>query len=925
MPKKQTVEIELKATDRATPVFDRVSSRAQKTKARLQELYAVGSTKTPSSADFAKNLLGSVPSSGVSGALGLSGIARANMASAVSSASMGTTALIQSAVREYSSRLRAASEAIAEASQQRFESLSYGEKSLERMVSQFKNLGLNVDTSSKSMRGLGERIQKTAQDNALRQLGSSAGMTTKEINRLRKELLGIEPAGRSFGAVIKENRFALAAWGLAAASAAKMALDAAVRVDRLNKAYTTIAGSAPAARQQLEQMYEVTNRLGLEFFSTAEASKTFFAATSGTSLEKDSNAIWQSVVTAGTALSLSQVEVEGAFRALGQMVSKGKVMAEELRGQLGEQLPGAFVLAARAMRVTTTELDKMLENGEVLAEDFLPKLAVELQNTYGEAAIQAANGLQQSMNRVHTEWERFKASILDSGGVADALNAISGSIKGFNDFSQRHEERQSIIRSLEARGVQKMGYKREWGGTEIGGFGWQHNIFYTDEQIEEERKRLREAARKIREDQEKSARESSIISKARTAQNSVLGGTLEYQLKDLYQKRETALAAQDTYIALVKEQNGNLEKAYATRAKMVEQFARDEADLRAKHARKNGTEGSETVQRDFAGEELKKLREQQAREAEKAAREEERNLELSAEVMRELEQKTGQYGLAIDYNNQLIERQAELWRKAGVPEEYVAQLVEIRKLESSTDGLDKMRLGWMQFYTESMDWGSQASSVLTGTVDSFSASLAEMAMTGKASFTDLARSAASDLTRIATKMLLVYTIQKALGWAVGAFSVPNATDTAAIANGFSSANPAADMYAGMFHKGGLVGASSGPSRMVPSALFQNAPRFHGGTGYVRPGEFPAILKAGERVLNPAETRAYQNGSRVNLIINNNASGIDVQTSQRENADGSLDIEATIVRVVNQDMNRRGGVINQSMRKTWGQRSIVTKR
>ena len=62
------------------------------------------------------------------------------------------------------------------------------------------------------------------------------------------------------------------------------------------------------------------------------------------------------------------------------------------------------------------------------------------------------------------------------------------------------------------------------------------------------------------------------------------------------------------------------------------------------------------------------------------------------------------------------------------------------------------------------------------------------------------------------------------------------------------------IFAGLFHEGGLVGAG-GPGRHLPAMLFAGAPRLHGG-GYVRPGDIPAILQAGERVLNFKETAAY---------------------------------------------------------------------
>ena len=62
------------------------------------------------------------------------------------------------------------------------------------------------------------------------------------------------------------------------------------------------------------------------------------------------------------------------MRALEQIMSKGKVSGgRTASGSSASALPGAFQIAARAMGKTTTELDKMLENGELLSEEFLPK------------------------------------------------------------------------------------------------------------------------------------------------------------------------------------------------------------------------------------------------------------------------------------------------------------------------------------------------------------------------------------------------------------------------------------------------------------------------------------------------------------------------------------------------------------------------
>jgi tape measure domain-containing protein len=110
-------------------------------------------------------------------------------------------------------------------------------------------------------------------------------------------------------------------------------------------------------------------------------------------------------------MGLSGEQTEGAFLALGQMMSKGTVSAEELRGQLGERIPGAFQIAAKAMGVTTAQLGKMMQQGEVVASEFLPKFGNELEKRFGKQAAGASESLQANLNKLDASWQRLKVSI----------------------------------------------------------------------------------------------------------------------------------------------------------------------------------------------------------------------------------------------------------------------------------------------------------------------------------------------------------------------------------------------------------------------------------------------------------------------------------------------------------------------------------
>lgn len=232
--------------------------------------------------------------------------------------------------------------------------------------------------------------------------------------------------------------FGVLAVATAVGTAAKALYDASAGAERLRTTLDFSTGGNSA--KEIEYLRGVTYRLGLEFTSTAKAYGQFAAAAKGTSLEGDkARAVFESVAKASAVMGLSADDTSGVLLALQQMISKGTVQAEELRGQLGERLPGAFQVAASAMGVTTAELGKMLEQGQVIADDFLPKFAAALEKNLGGASEKAADRLDASLNRLSNAWDRLKQNGGDSGVskfmagqyeiLADGLNGVAESME----------------------------------------------------------------------------------------------------------------------------------------------------------------------------------------------------------------------------------------------------------------------------------------------------------------------------------------------------------------------------------------------------------------------------------------------------------------------------------------------------------------
>lgn len=226
------------------------------------------------------------------------------------------------------------------------------------------------------------------------------------------------------------GRFAALFGGISTVAFAKSVFDAGLVVDRLDRSFAAITGSAAAANREMEFVKETSNSLGLEISSTANAYKSLMAAAKGSTLEgKDTREIFLGIAEAAAVLNLSSEQTEGALIAIGQMISKGNVQAEELRGQLGERLPGAFQIAAKAMGVSTSELGKLLEQGKVTAEDMLPKLAKALREQYGKAALEAGNSATAGVNRFQNAWLDFRATIANSG----FMDVVTGKIRDLTD------------------------------------------------------------------------------------------------------------------------------------------------------------------------------------------------------------------------------------------------------------------------------------------------------------------------------------------------------------------------------------------------------------------------------------------------------------------------------------------------------------
>lgn len=150
-------------------------------------------------------------------------------------------------------------------------------------------------------------------------------------------------------------------------------------------------GDQGAAAQELDFIRRNAERLGIQFGLLANEYTKFAIATKNSNLQgKDTRDIFISVAEAGRVAKLSFADMQGIFRALTQIVSKGRVQLEELSQQLGDRLPGALQLMADGLGISVQELTDLTRKGEV-SSDALVGFANRLDEVYG---AQLQNALQ---------------------------------------------------------------------------------------------------------------------------------------------------------------------------------------------------------------------------------------------------------------------------------------------------------------------------------------------------------------------------------------------------------------------------------------------------------------------------------------------------------------------------------------------------
>lgn len=214
-------------------------------------------------------------------------------------------------------------------------------------------------------------------------------------------------------------------------------IDSARKLERAKLGLEAISGSSVMAGQDLKWIMDIAMKTGGRFDVLALEFSKMSAAAKGTSLEGGrTRDIFEAIAFASAKLGLSQEDTAGTMRALQQIMSKGRVQAEELRGQLGDRLPIAVRAMAQALGKSTEELDKLMKKGKITSESLVPFSEV-VKKTLGIDTTKALDTVTSAEGRLYNAFQQLYQEVDRQVGISSAyknmLNGITSAVTNLAD------------------------------------------------------------------------------------------------------------------------------------------------------------------------------------------------------------------------------------------------------------------------------------------------------------------------------------------------------------------------------------------------------------------------------------------------------------------------------------------------------------
>ncbi|ADD65022.1 putative tape measure protein [Pseudomonas phage PAK_P1] len=199
-------------------------------------------------------------------------------------------------------------------------------------------------------------------------------------------------------------------------------------------AMQAVGGGVQGGQELQATLRDISQRLGLDDRALGSSYVKMMAAGQASDFSKEQvDSIFQSMAEYGRVMGLDGEAMKGSFRAVEQMMGKGQIMSEELKGQLAERFPAAVALMAKSQDMTIAELMKTMEDGKLKSDALIPFARTLAEEARKGGALDAAmQGTAAQQGRFQFGWNRTIEAFAAGGfdrGMSDFFKIASDGMK----------------------------------------------------------------------------------------------------------------------------------------------------------------------------------------------------------------------------------------------------------------------------------------------------------------------------------------------------------------------------------------------------------------------------------------------------------------------------------------------------------------
>jgi hypothetical protein len=195
-----------------------------------------------------------------------------------------------------------------------------------------------VNQNAKALRSVeaGAKGASKSLDKYSKSVGKASSRTTtatKNANKFGTSISNINVKSRSASKSVGGLSSALGAF--VTVQSARAAFKNALAFDRVENRMRAATVSTEEFNQKTAIAADLANKLGVDLVSASRGYATLTAATRGSGVEGTvTDQLFESILKTSAALSLTADETNSVILAFGQVASKGRAAAEEIRGQI---------------------------------------------------------------------------------------------------------------------------------------------------------------------------------------------------------------------------------------------------------------------------------------------------------------------------------------------------------------------------------------------------------------------------------------------------------------------------------------------------------------------------------------------------------------------------------------------------------------